>query len=180
MSALTIQLPTQAEQTKFNLRRWAELLADPDLARWEGRVETDRHGYIIMSPPPAFDHGDSQFQIGCILQRLLPDGRPTVECPISTPDGVKIADVAWISSAKLAKIGRKVCLTAAPEICVEVVSPKNTRREMAEKKALYFAAGAEEVWFCDKKGRMTFFPGPESAGETASRLCPAFPALVPG
>lgn len=46
---------------------------------------------------------------------------------------------------------------------------------MAEKKALYFAAGAEEVWFC---GRMTFFPGAESAGESASRLCPDFPGLV--
>jgi len=35
----------------------------------------------------------------------------------------------------------------APEICVEVISPRNSPEEMAEKRALYFAAGADEVWF---------------------------------
>ncbi len=28
---------------------------------------------------------------------------------------------------------------------------------MEEKKALYFAAGAQEVWFCAGDGKMTFF-----------------------
>lgn len=43
-------------------------------------------------------------------------------------------------------IGENVCLTMAPEICVEVISPENTCAEMAETKALYFAAGAGEFW----------------------------------
>jgi len=30
MSALTIELPSQEELASFNLRRWAELLADPE------------------------------------------------------------------------------------------------------------------------------------------------------
>jgi len=29
--------------------------------------------------------------------------------------------------------------------------------EMKEKRALYFEAGAEEVWFCRRDGRMEFF-----------------------
>ena len=180
--SLTIQLPAREDQTAFNLQRWSELLADTqlgrDLARIEGRIETDRYGHIIMSPPPGFRHGSYQAEIAYKLKDMLPDGRTVTECPISTADGVRSADVAWISHAKLARIGENICLTEAPEICVEVFSPDNTRREMAEKKALYFAAGAEEVWFCDREGKMKFFVGADSSGEGVSRACPQFPAQV--
>jgi hypothetical protein len=60
MGNLTIELPPRQGQTRFNLRRWGELVADPELARIEGRVETDRYGNIIMSPPPAPSHGSLQ------------------------------------------------------------------------------------------------------------------------
>jgi Uma2 family endonuclease len=178
MAPLTIELPTQKDQTAFNLQRWAEVLADPDLAKYEGRIETDRHGRIIMSPPAAFSHGGYQFEIGYLLRTLLPRGRTVTECPLSTPDGVRAADVAWISHKRLAEIGESICLAKAPEICVEVLSPKNSRAEMTEKKALYFAAGAQEVWFCDQKGTMTFFCRADSTGESASRFCRDFPSRV--
>jgi len=182
MPTLTIELPVQKDQTAFNLRRWQEILTDTEigreLAKVRGRVETDRHGNIIMTPPPAFIHGNYQSEISHLLKTLLPDGRTATECPISTADGVRATDVAWISHEKLAKIGENVCLTKAPEICVEVLSPGNTRVEMREKKALYFAAGAREVWFCDERGRMTFLAGATSAGQRTSAFCPAFPKTV--
>ena len=34
----------------------------------------------------------------------------------------------------------------APELCIEVVSPSNSRKEMSEKTRAYLAAGAHEVW----------------------------------
>jgi Uma2 family endonuclease len=178
MATLTIELPAQENQTAFNLRRWAALLEDRELAKIEGRIETDRHGHIIMSPPPGVPHGSYQLEIGALLRALLPKGRAISECPISTADGVKAADVVWISQARLADSGESVCLTEAPEICVEVLSPGNTRVEMTEKKALYFAAGAREVWFCDEAGRMTFFTGPDSPGESSSSLCRRFPGRI--
>lgn len=180
MAILTIELPAHSDQTEFNLRRWTELLADKTLANIEGRIETDRHGHILMSPPAGFPHGSRQSEIAYFLRTLLPEGRTATECPISTADGVKAADVAWISQERLARIGAKVvCLSEAPEICVEVLSPDNTRREMAEKKALYFAAGAKEVWICDLAGALTFYRGPDSAGESRSLLCPSFPDRIP-
>ncbi len=182
MAPLTIELPAQEDQTEFNLRRWSQITADTELgrelARIEGRIETDRHGYIIMSPPAAFRHGSYQFAIAQLLHELLANGRTVTECPLSTADGVRAADVAWISHTKLERIGEDVCLREAPEICVEILSPDNTRREMAEKKALYFAAGAEEIWFCDQEGWMTFYVGSDSAGEKASQTCPSFPPEV--
>lgn len=178
MPNLTIELPLQEEQAAFNLRRWEELIEDRELARFQGKVETDRHGRILMSPPASSDHGLFQAQIPHLLQTLLPGGKMYAGCPISTPDGVRVADAAWISTKRLAKIGRKACFTKAPEICVEILSPSNTRREMEEKKALYFAAGAQEVWFCTATGEMTFYGDPRSAGEAASRICPKFPGQV--
>jgi Uma2 family endonuclease len=182
MATLTIALPAQENQTEFNLRRWSELVSDTDLgrhfARFAGRIETDRHGHIIMYPPPGYSHGSYQSEIAHLLRTLLPQGRVATECPLSTADGVKAADVTWISRARLAAIGENVCLTKAPEICVEVLSPSNTRVEMAEKKALYFAAGAREVWFCDNEGRMTFFVGATSRGQKSSKFCPDFPREI--
>jgi len=51
MAMLTLELPAREKQTPFNLSRWTELLADRELAKVEGRIETDRYGRIIMSPP---------------------------------------------------------------------------------------------------------------------------------
>lgn len=178
MATLTLELQPQRTQTAFNLRRWAELLADRELAKVEGRIETDRHGHIIMSPPPAPGHGSFQLEIGHLLRSLLRTGRVLTECPISTADGVKAADVAWASPERMEELGEKVCFPRAPELCVEVMSPSNTQAEIQEKMALYFDAGAEEVWLCSASGTMSFFRAGTAAPMRASKLCPQFPQQV--
>jgi Uma2 family endonuclease len=178
MSTVTIELPAQATQTAFNLRRWAELIDAPELAGIEGRIETDRHGQIIMSPPPAPNHGSFQLEIGYLLRQLMPEGRTLTECPISTADGVKAADVAWASPECMRELGNRVCFPRAPEICVEVLSPGNTKAEIDEKRQLYFDAGAREVWICSKSGAMSFFGSELPASLRASRFCPEFPKRV--
>ena len=176
MSSLTIELPSHAAQTAFNLRRWEELLADKELVTIEGRIETDRFGYILMSPPPAASHGGYQMQIGFLLQTLMDSGRVMSECPISTADGVRAADVAWASPESVRALGNHACFVRAPEICVEVLSPSNSKAEIEEKKALYFDAGAVEFWTCSRRGAMTFFA--KEGAMKHSRICPEFPLRV--
>jgi Uma2 family endonuclease len=178
MSTLTIKLPSQRAQTDFNLRRWNELLGDPEVAKIEGRVETDRYGHVIMSPPPAANHGSYQFEIGRLLAPLMRTGRVLTECPISTADGVRAADVAWASPECLKELGNRICFPRSPEICVEVLSPGNTDSEIQEKIALYFDAGAKEVWLCDTSGAMKFFLSAGSRAARVSNLCADFPARV--
>lgn len=178
MDTLTIELPPQQSQTAFNLKRWAELLADPELRKIPGRIETDRHGKILMSPPAAASHGSYQAEVGFLLNRLLSHGRVVTECPISTADGVRAADVAWASPDCVRELGALIIFPHAPEICVEVLSPDNSAAEMREKAALYFDAGAREVWHCSRSGQMTFFGAGEASPLQSSRLCPDFPALV--
>ncbi len=178
MSKLTIELPPHQAQNAFNLRRWAELLADAELARFEGRIETDRHGHILMSPPSAPSHGSFQSEIGHLLRNFMPQGRVLTECPISTADGVKAADVAWASPECMLELGNRVCFPKSPEICVEVLSPRNTEAEMREKMALYFDAGAREVWLCAESGAVSFFGPGTTEPMRASELCPAFPKQI--
>src|SRR6516164_8997164 len=97
---ITIELPDLKSQTKFNLARWAEVSADPRLANLPDRIETDRHGHILMTPPPAFGHGRRQFSLGNLLSDLLPQGLVITECPLSTADGVKELDVAWLGPGR--------------------------------------------------------------------------------
>jgi Uma2 family endonuclease len=175
---LTIELPSQRAQAAFNLRRWAELLGDTELAKIEGRVETDRHGHIIMSPPPAPIHGRLQIKIGSLLERCMRAGSAISECAISTADGVKAADVAWASLERIQELGDSVCFRRAPEICVEILSPGNTNAEIREKTALYFDAGAQEVWHCSIAGAMMFLAAGKTQPLSVSQLCPEFPTEV--
>ena len=146
----TIELPTIEEQTAFNRRRWHEVLADPSLAKLPHRIETDRHGHIVMSPPPAFSHSQRQGKIVGLILKLLPEGQAMPECPLSTSDGVKAIDVAWLSTMREEHVQKPILLERAPEICVEILSPSNTVSEIQEKQALYFEAGRRKsgsaVW----------------------------------
>ncbi len=171
----TVELIDSGDQTAFNLAVWEKVLADSFLAGLPHRIETDRYGQIIMSPLPAPEHGREQFGVGKRLDQILPAGCVITECPVSTSEGVKLVDVAWMSKARWQAQLRRVCFTQAPEICVEIISPGNTRRELLEKKALYFAAGADEVWFCQRDGRMQFFRKDAPETPVASSLCPTFP-----
>jgi len=178
MATLTIELPAQEDQRSFNLRHWAELLNDTSLAKIEGRIETDRHGHIIMSPPPVPAHGSFQVRISYLLTDLTPRGRVLSECPISTADGVKAADVAWASPKRLRELGNRACFPQAPELCVEILSPSNTKAEIEEKTALYFDAGAREVWICGPSGVMKFLASGMPRPLKTSRLCPQFPKRI--
>jgi Uma2 family endonuclease len=177
MSTLTLELRPREEQTAFNLRRWEEVLADSQYNKLPGRVETDRHGRIIMSPPAAPRHSRFQRIIVNLLTALLPDGETLPECAISTADGVRGADVAWASPERWREVGNRSCFIRCPEICVEIISPRNSEEEIEEKRALYFDAGAKEVWICGTFGKMSFF---SSGSKTLkrSKLCPSFPDQI--
>lgn len=177
MAELAIQLPAHQDQTAFNLECWSEVLADPFYAQLEQRIETDRHGHIIMTPPPSFSHSFKGSELIRLLNLHLKSGQALHEVPISTSDGVRAADVAWLSDTQLAAAKESNILLTAPEICIEVLSPRNSEMEMQEKTALYFDAGATEVWLCDDDGSLRFFTAPGEQAEQ-SLLAPDFPQSV--
>ena len=157
------------------LMTWNEMVEDPVLEGLPYKIELNRDGNIIMSPT-LNPHGIRQFRIGSLLTQLLPGGLVATEMAVQTSDNVKVADVAWFTAEQARIIAAEDVCSKAPTICVEITSKSNYQRELNEKKALYFEAGAKEVWFCDRTGKMIFHT-PE--GQVASSLlCPDFPATV--
>jgi Uma2 family endonuclease len=157
---------------------WEALCADRSLRDLPYKIETNRYNKIIMSPASSW-HGGLQAAICSLLNRLIPEGMVINECPIETTDGVRVPDVAWLSAERRKSYTRSITLPVAPEICVEILSPSNTRGEMLEKMRLYYEAGAKETWLCDEEGKMEFFTAvsaPIPVG--GSLLCPAFPKVV--
>ena len=155
---------------------WAEICEDKRLQNLPFRIESDRWGNIVMSPPARSRHGEYQVEIGARLRDLLPSGRVATECPIQTSEGVKAADVVWVSRERRASKPNDPCYLIAPEICVEVMSPSNSMEQILERKRLYFEKGAAEFWLCDEQGGMAFF---DAAGAIPkSDLCPQFPDRI--
>jgi hypothetical protein len=175
---ITIELPDLASQTKFNLTRWAEILADPFLANIPNRIESDRHGRIVMLPLPDVLHARRLGSIAGRLFETASNGTTLTICPVSTGDGVKAIDVAWLANSARAELDQDTeLLTKAPEICVEVVGRFDAPSEIIERRALYFDAGASEVWICNLDGSMSFFVRPDHQVPT-SPLCPGFPLAI--
>jgi Uma2 family endonuclease len=177
MAAL-LEIPSIKNATAFHLKRWRQVCADPNLQRLPDRIETNRYGHIVIMPPPGFSHTTRRSAIFAHLLTAMPPGA-SVEVAVLTKDGIKGIDVGWISEGRVKRGLKADVLTIAPEICVEVVSPGNTRQEMENKRELYFEAGAEEVWFCDQKGSLHFFlKDNEETAAKASALCPSMPKRV--
>ena len=155
--------------------KWQDICNEPTLRDLPFKIETDRWGHIVM-PPASNRHSLLQAQIQNLRRGHSIGGFAFPECSIQTDEGVKVADVAWGSDGFFRRYGMANPYPQAPEIVVEVASPSNFAAELEEKRALYFAQGANEVWICSDEGRMRFF---DARGERdQSPLVPAFPLQV--
>ena len=68
------------------------------------------------------------------------------------PDTVRAPDAAFVSMERIQGAGRiEGYRSGVPDLAVEVLSPGNTKREMAEKVKEYFTAGARSVWVVNPK-----------------------------
>lgn len=136
--------------------QWQEVLDNPLLKDLPFKVELNEWGQIVMSPA-SNRHGILQAAIVRALTRAREEGVVIAECSVLTAKGVKVADVAWASADFMDNQGEATPYLKAPEVCIEIISPSNSSREMEEKRELYFAKGAQEVWLCDEQGALRFY-----------------------
>jgi Uma2 family endonuclease len=149
-----IEAPLSREELAL---RYEKLCDDPWMAKVQGKIEIDVWGRVMMTPPPAYSHGAVQARLIQILGGLA-GGQVAAESPIATSKGVFAADVTWASDAFLRSHASEVALQQAPELCIEVVSPSNSSKELDEKRDAYLASGAKEVWIVyPKSKRCEFF-----------------------
>ena len=138
--------------------RYREMCEDPRFSNIPGKVELDLWGRVLMSPASTY-HGRVQ---GRISQKLASLGGETlVEVGIATRFGLFVPDLAWASAQFIGQHGAETPLMSAPEICIDVVSPSNSVKEMEEKRTAYLAAGAQEVWIVYPQSKRCEVYGPQ-------------------
>ena len=109
------------------------------------RIELTETGQIVMTPVTVL-HAAFHGEIEHLLRNLKQGGLSLPECAVATRKGTKVADVAWFSYERFARIRHETEAPIAPEICVEIISASNTAEEMREKTLLFFEKEAEEFW----------------------------------
>lgn len=136
--------------------RYRDICEDVRFSNLPGKIELDLWGRMVMSPASTY-HGMVQ---GRLCQRLAVLGGETfAEAPIVTAMGLFVADVAWGSAQFISAHGGETPLMRAPELCIEVVSPSNSVKELQEKLTAYLAAGAQEVWILYPQTKRCEFHG---------------------
>ncbi len=132
-------------------------------ARWE----TNGQGQIVVNPPVGLLHAKRSDRIGQAVRRALPQWQVWTEVGLHTADGVKAPDLLAASPSFAEQVDSRGFLLAAPDLCIEVMSPSNGWEEMRQKALLYLAAGAKEAWVCDAAGELHFFAGSGETQESA-------------
>lgn len=133
----------------------AELEQMPDHEDWELV-----RGRLVPVSPAGDRHGQAAIILGAELRAHVRKhglGRVRVETGFVLfrgPDTVRGPDVSFVAAGRPAgDRSRDGFAEGAPDLAVEIISPTNTRREIAEKVAEYVAAGSRLVWVLDTDRR---------------------------
>jgi Uma2 family endonuclease len=154
---------------------WQEVCENRALQDLPFKIELNERGQVVMSPA-SNRHGRFQMLIGLMLGAHVQSGEIISECSIETQKGVRVADVVWSSDSFIKMHGYETPYRVAPELCVEITSPSNSREEIKEKVGLYLTGGAKEVWVCNDEGRLSFYG--KRGRLKKSRLVPGFPGEI--
>ncbi len=136
--------------------RYIDLCENPLYSNLPGKIELDVWGRMVMSPASTY-HGQVQ---AALCQRLsVLGGVALIEVGIVTTAGLFAPDLAWASADFMKRHGTETPLPSVPELCIEVVSPSNSTKELREKTDAYLAAGAQEVWIVYPQSKRLVFHG---------------------
>jgi Uma2 family endonuclease len=114
------------------------------------------YGELVMMSPAGFEHGELALRIGWLLANFVENHPLGVILAAETgyllqskPDLVRAPDVSFVRNARVPKKPWKRYFPGAPDLAVEVLSPQDTRREVAEKINSWLAHGTISVWVVD-------------------------------
>jgi Uma2 family endonuclease len=116
------------------------------------------YGELVMMSPAGAEHGEvaARFSIyvgSFVLEQKLGTtfAAETGFKLASDPDLVRAPDVSFVRAERLASRRPKGFFPGAPDLAIEVASPDDTRRAVAEKVSAWLAHGTTSVWVADPK-----------------------------
>lgn len=117
-----------------------------------------RHGAVIMNVAVPLGHHVKQHGLGLMC------GAETGFVLERDPDTVLAPDIAFVRRERIPASGLPANFwEGPPDLAVEVTSPGDTRREVADKVASWLAAGTRLVWVVDPKRLVVEIHEPDGA-----------------
>jgi Uma2 family endonuclease len=109
-----------------------------------------------MMSPAGFSHGEIAMRIGALLTVFVEEHDLGVVLAAETgfkiesnPDLVRAPDASFVRKDRVPKTAWKKFFTGVPDLAVEVISPDDTKREIAEKVNMWLAHGTTSCWVAD-------------------------------
>jgi Uma2 family endonuclease len=128
-----------------------ELLAMGDI----GRCELI-YGELVMMSPAGLPHGVVAMRIGSFLREFVDEHGLGVVLAAETgykiesdPDLVRAPDASFIRGERLLAGLPYGFFEGVPDLAVEVTSPDDSKREVAEKVNMWLAHGTLSCWVAD-------------------------------
>jgi Uma2 family endonuclease len=150
-----------ADSIKTKARRPGTMHTAEELSRLP---EPDRYelirGELIDMAPPGGEHGILTSLLATRASVFALDNRLGVTTAAETgfllarePDTVLAPDFAFIRKERLAPPFPKGYIPLCPDLVLETISPRTTRREIALKTEAWLRYGARMVWILDPSER---------------------------
>lgn len=139
-----------------------KLMTAEELARTsipDKQVELVR-GRLVVREPPSTHHGGVSGNLAFELNVFVRKNKLGKIFPQDTgfkiasdPDTVRGPDVAFVSEARLERIPEEGYADLAPDLVVEVLSPRDRPGEVLAKIGEWLAAGSRCAWLIDPRRR---------------------------
>ncbi len=114
------------------------------------------YGELVMMSPAGFSHGEIALRIGRLLGNFVEEHDLGVVLAAETgfiverdPDLVRAPDASFVRKDRVPKTAWNKYFPGVPDLAVEVVSPDDTKREIAEKVNMWLAHGTISCWVAD-------------------------------
>ena len=135
------------------------------LSEKEGVKYELNEGDLVTVPPwPRLVHNRVRDEIGFRLREYVHSrqlGEVTMETDFKLTEGtIRIPDVAFVPADRLLGIDPRQRLEGAPDLAVEVASPRDDPDDLVLKAQQYVAGGAKAVWIIYPEARLAYIYKP--------------------
>jgi Uma2 family endonuclease len=114
------------------------------------------YGELVMMSPAGFSHGEIAMRLGMFLAQFVEAHDLGVVLAAETgflieknPDLVRAPDASFVRKDRVPTTHWRKFFPGVPDLAVEVISPEDTKREIAEKVNMWLAHGTVSCWVAD-------------------------------
>jgi ABC-type polysaccharide/polyol phosphate transport system ATPase subunit len=163
-SGVTILFVSHSSQSVLKLCTKGILLEEGRLvAEGTAREVTDRYleSLHLKTDSQAGEPGLPDSRTGLFLGKLaglfsrrLGKGQVVLNAPVETSEGCVVADLGWVSDARMQTLRTEPSWSAAPDIVVHAITPELSQFHADRARHLLIKSGARESWVLWPNGRV--------------------------